>query len=566
MNTTDVNTNVYRLRIQPEEGRCTVDVQGVDSSVFESTSPFLLAPEFVSGDQQYEVPRIVTERHLPRGEQELVLRSDIVGEVSGWVENHLYCLRDRIVCTARYLVDADHHVSHWHVLGEGSRLGMAGVHAYIGESEKYLDGRELSAENLDVSTSSHNFKHWNVCPRLVFMDGNVLATVGGTEIAHDYGLELKTDDGRGVEHMRFNYGGEAAPHPGEAGQVHRGPRLQVKFTFGSSPLRAQKIFTRDMIDDGIVPPQKYRPEQLPWRRPWYCTWADQVLLSQNFDGDADWKGKRPANGILDQELVLRAARRIDEWDLNVGTIVMDAGWQDRRGDWNLDTDRFPDIRGMVDEIHGLGFKFHMWWAPLQVEKGAQVLEREGFTYELDEIDEYALNYTNPELRRYVAEKVDRWFSSGPGGWDIDGLKLDWLCERIQPVENAIDPDWRGEERALYKMQRMFCDIASRHKDAFLIKSQPRNPHLANLSPVTGISENFSDDLSHLTRSLPSLKAWMPGWWLKAHCVYQPGQVAEHVRLMRGMDPDGIPEIGIVLPENMPDEKMPELREALKSSS
>jgi hypothetical protein len=261
---------------------------------------------------------------------------------------------------------------------------------------------------------------------------------------------------------------------------------------------------------------------------------------------------------------MRAVRRIRQWDLNIGTIVMDAGWQDRRGDWNLDTERFPNIRGMIDEIHAMGFKFHMWWAPLQVEPEAQVVQRKGFTYELPEIGEYALNYTNPEVRACIAQKVNRWFSSGADGWDIDGLKLDWLCERIRPVPHPIDPDWRGEERALHKMQEMFCEIAGRHKDAYVITTQPRNPHFADLSLVTGISENFSDDLSHLTRSLPSLKAWMPGWWLKAHCIYQPHRVADHIRLMRAMDPDGIPEIGLVLPENMPDETLAEVKKALES--
>lgn len=82
--------------------------------------------------------------------------------------------------------------------------------------------------------------------------------------------------------------------------------------------------------------------------------------------------------------------------------------------------------------------------------------------------------------------------------------------------------------------------------------------------VTAISENFSDDLSHLPRLLPSLKAWMPGWWLKAHCIYQPDRVPDHIRLMRAIDPDGIPEIGLVLPENMPDETLAEVKKALES--
>ena len=499
---------------------------------------------------------------MPDGGEEIVLRALLSGGGNGWIENRVYSTVDRFVCTARYVLDVAHPVEHWQVFGRDTELGLPSVHAFVGKGNKDLGGTTFPVENLDVSTASHNFQLWNACPRLLFTDGRVTAALGGTTLAHDYGLELKTNAQGTAEHLRFNYGGPDAPHPGQANRVQTGPRLQVQFHSGRTALQVQEAFTESMRRDGIVAPHRYRPEHLPWRRPWYCTWADQVLLAESLTGDADWKGQRKSNAVLTQDLVMRAANRIRDWDLNIGTIVVDAGWQDKRGDWELDPDKFPDGRGMVDELHAMGFKVHFWWAALQVEAGAKVLKREGFTYPLPGVDEHALDYTNPDVREYVAEKVDRWFSADPDGWDIDGLKLDWLCERIRPVRNPADPEWRGEERQLTKMLELFHEIAARHKPAFAICGQARNPHSANLNFLAGIPENFSDDLDFLSEALAPLKAWMPEWWIKAHCVYQPERVAEHIRRTRNLDPNAIPELGLVLPENMADQTLADVKTAL----
>ncbi len=561
---TSIKTDIYELALDPAGSQLKIIMRGLEEVAVDSNMALLIAPEFADANIKYGTPHFVDNVSLPGDGALLVVRTDLRGDFSGWIENRIACLRDRIVCTARYLVDSAQSVAHWRVLNQGASLGLPSVHAFVGKGKRNPCGTTFPVENLQVSTASHNFQFWNACPRLLFTDGLATVAVGGTTLAHDYGLELKTLEDGEVEYLRFNYGGAEAPHPGQANRVQTGPRLQIQFTCGLTPLQVQAAFTQSMRDDGIVAAHRYRPEHLPWRRPWYCTWADQVLLGKTLTGDADWKGQRKSNYVLNQDLVMRAANRIREWNLNIGTIVIDAGWQDKRGDWNIDTDKFPDVRAMVDELHEMGFKVHFWWAALQVESGANILEREGFTYRLPHVEEYALDYTNPAVREYVGEKVDRWFSSGPGGWDIDGLKLDWLCERIHPVKDPVDPEWRGEERQLTKMLEMFQTIAARHKNAFAICGQARNPHSANLNFLAGLPENFSDDLSFLLKALPPLKAWMPDWWIKAHCVYQAERAADHIRLTRALDPNSIPELGIVLPENMPDEILADVKDALRA--
>ena len=553
-----LQTDSYAITLHPYAFDLAV---GPDSpTLIHSAQGLLLMPMFAASGIEIGPAEIMSESNQG-ALRLLVIRAVISGALTGWVENTICCLSDRIVCSAGYQVDADHHIAHWHVLNAGSRTGVPAVHANVGQGLQNLGGTLFDVDDLELSTASHNFQHWNVAPRMLFIDGERTVAIGGTTLAHDYGLELTTGADGKVDYLRFNYGGVDAPHPGQGGRAVVGPRLQIQISNGLEPLAAYARFTEAMITDGIIPPHRYRPEHLPWRRPWYCTWADQVLLANSLTGDADWKGQRKSNAVLTQDLVMRAVTRIREWDLNIGTVVIDAGWQDKRGDWNLRTDKFPDVRGMVDQLHDWGYKVHFWWAPLQVEAGADVLQRDGFTYPVAGGKEFALDYTNPAVREYIADKVDRFFSSGPHGWNLDGLKLDWLCERVRPQPDPIDPDWRGEENQLVRMQRLFCSIAARYKTAFAISSQPRNPQMANLSFTTGIPENFSDDLSILNESVEALQAWMPGWWIKAHCIYQPDGVVEHVRQTRALD--GVPEIGLVLPEHMSDEQMATVKAALE---
>ena len=66
---------------------------------------------------------------------------------------------------------------------------------------------------------------------------------------------------------------------------------------------------------------------------------------------------------FDQESVLAYARRIEEANLPHSVITIDVGWQKNHGDTNFDLSRFSDPKGMVEELHDLGFKVILWITP-----------------------------------------------------------------------------------------------------------------------------------------------------------------------------------------------------------
>jgi hypothetical protein len=145
-----IETEVYALVLDVERAEYRLELKGSGAVVFRSAGPLMMTPEFPDVRVKIGTPRVLGRGAAPRGGTYLLLRARLSGDVSGWVENRITGLRDRIVCTSRYLADKDHHVAHWHVLGAGGALGLPSVHAYVGESKSFLvtDVSENFADDL----------------------------------------------------------------------------------------------------------------------------------------------------------------------------------------------------------------------------------------------------------------------------------------------------------------------------------------------------------------------------------------------------------------------------------
>lgn len=65
-----------------------------------------------------------------------------------------------------------------------------------------------------------------------------------------------------------------------------------------------------------------------------------------------------------EENVLAYAHAIVEHGHEPGILMIDEGWQTRYGSWEFDRIKFPDPKGMVDELHSLGFKVMLWVVPI----------------------------------------------------------------------------------------------------------------------------------------------------------------------------------------------------------
>ncbi|MBR3691858.1 MAG: glycoside hydrolase [Clostridia bacterium] len=65
-----------------------------------------------------------------------------------------------------------------------------------------------------------------------------------------------------------------------------------------------------------------------------------------------------------QEGVLAYAHAIIDHGFAPGILIIDEGWHTRYGLWEFDFHKFPDPKGMIDELHALGFTVMLWVTPL----------------------------------------------------------------------------------------------------------------------------------------------------------------------------------------------------------
>ena len=550
----------YALRLTAER-TLEFHLQDGRGTIIRSPRPLLLCPT-VPGVapvlDHFEVMELPGESAEGRCFR---FRCPLGGARTGWVENTLYALPWRLVVRARYQLDGAHDLHRWDVIPAGGELAADALQVYMGQHPQAGDGRVLSLADAEFSTASHNWTYCNLSPRLLLKRGCLQLGLGGTTVHHDYGLVGRVRQGR-VEALYLDYGGQKMPHPMPGGGPHDGPRLQLQVTCGLTDHQAQGAFTQTLVDDGIVTPKRYRPEDQAWFRPWYCTWGDQMWLAgDSFRQDVkDSRDYQAIKVVLNQDWILQAARRIRQEKLNIGTFIIDDGWQDFRGDWNLVTERIPDMRGLVDALHAMEFKVVLWWAPFDLEKDAVNLRNPELVSGPSSADTTIFDYSKPGAQAWLERKIRLWFGSEPGRWHMDGLKLDFFMQKVAPQAVRGDPAWRGEEQTFARLYRRIHEIASEYTDSPGLLCGPWSPHLLPYLTTVFLEERFDTDYSNLYSKEAIRDAMMPGLRVSPHFVYYPEANAAYLRMARHLR--AVPQIGVLQAHAMTAEALAATREGL----
>ena len=113
--------------------------------------------------------------------------------------------------------------------------------------------------------------------------------------------------------------------------------------------------------------------------------------------------------------------------------VLDDGWQTAEGDWYLEQTRFPngdaDMKKFVAKIHAAGLKAKLWWAPLAVDPGTDLikehpdyllLNQDSSRQDISWWDAYYLCPAYPPVQQYTKNLVIKIMKQ----WGYDGLKID----------------------------------------------------------------------------------------------------------------------------------------------
>ena len=114
-------------------------------------------------------------------------------------------------------------------------------------------------------------------------------------------------------------------------------------------------------------------------------------------------------------------------------VTLDDGWQTSEGDWYLDKKKYPrgdaDMRRFTDMVHAQGFKAQLWWAPLAVDPGTDLIRRHPDQLLLDadgkkrDITWWDAYYLCPAYEP-VREGARAFAVKALRDWGFDGLKID----------------------------------------------------------------------------------------------------------------------------------------------
>ena len=158
--------------------------------------------------------------------------------------------------------------------------------------------------------------------------------------------------------------------------------------------------------------------------------------------------------------------------------VLDDGWQTSEGDWYLNPKKFPNgdssMKAFVDKIHAAGLKAKLWWAPLAVDPGTDLikehpdmllLNKDGSTRDISWWDSYYLCPAYDKTLSYTKNLVTKIFNV----WGFDGIKIDG--QHLNGVPPCYNPQHHHAfpEESVEKLQdfwkMVYETAASIKKDA-----------------------------------------------------------------------------------------------------
>ena len=117
-----------------------------------------------------------------------------------------------------------------------------------------------------------------------------------------------------------------------------------------------------------------------------------------------------------QKSVLAYAHAIVDNGYEPGVLIIDEGWSVHYGNWEFDFTKFPDPKGMMDELHALGFTVMLWVVPYVTLDGRHYLELAArYVSELQ-----GKTYERKLARRPNGEvAIVRWWNGMSGLYDMN---------------------------------------------------------------------------------------------------------------------------------------------------
>lgn len=269
-----------------------------------------------------------------------------------------------------------------------------------------------------------------------------------------------------------------------AGQTYAAPRLLI--TFPEDEYRGIRLYRQKLAEFGIIAADKpKRPIPAWWKRPFVVTYGDEMMeLQYNWFNDDDLDGPDFNQDWLYMWLD-RAEKKLGNTEF---TVMVDALWAYRYTPEAIpDVTRFPDFRGFIDYCHSRGHKVILWVAPLLCNT-ALPIQSLAEKYDLLSDDYWVqphfrkVDFTSPNAPAYCRELCEKFFGSGEGCLDADGLKLDFLAVLQNPetttsykcAENGIGI------KQMYRFHKLLHEAAVKVKPDVLLNASTCDPRFEDI--------------------------------------------------------------------------------------
>jgi hypothetical protein len=238
----------------------------------------------------------------------------------------------------------------------------------------------------------------------------------------------------------------------------------IAFDFAPGPYEILEAHVRSLVNAGSVsiPLTKNKPDW--WYQPIFCGWGSQCHLAA--------KSNQRAPELATQNNYKSFLQALSDHEISPGTIVIDDKWQTNYGDNAVDTQKWPDLAGFVQEQHSAGKKVLLWlkaWDPEGLPLSECITNAAGIPVSVDP--------TNPAYADRLRASVRRMLA--PDGYGADGFKIDFTARVPSgPGLRSAGKAWGLELMRLY-LSILHSEAKNIKPDAFIITHTP-HPYLADI--------------------------------------------------------------------------------------
>ena len=197
----------------------------------------------------------------------------------------------------------------------------------------------------------------------------------------------------------------------------------------------------------------------------------------------------------------------DDFGVRHMVICIDDSWQLPHSIGPcVDEARFPDLRGLIDDMHARGHRVMLWYTPMfeKIDNGVEsrakrlgVLSDDTMTGRyFDSFPNcYAMDYTSDGAEQFLRETAKILFGDGEGCLNADAVKLDFLANLRDPaLATAYAHPERGiGMREYYLYYEMFSKAAKAVKPDAMLNATLADPRFEHLIDVSRLHDTHSGE-------------------------------------------------------------------------